>query len=174
MQNGKCKIIIEKLRLLDLDSFWSVFSRVLKEDFPGYSQAVINYFLNRMYTKANFDYWLQTGDKTVLVVKKENQIVGFAVWDKPYGGVCFLRWLGVLSQMRSQGIGRDLIKGWTEFARNYGCHKIEVASQPEAREFYEKAGLKLEGKRKNSYFGIDQYVFGLVLDEPQDEAMVRV
>ncbi len=176
-------ILIEKLQLKDLDDFWEVFSQTIRTDFPGYSPKVIDYFLTQMYSKYNFQQWLMTGWKIVLVVRaakpKAEQvhfgagIVGFAVLDRPYGGVCFCRWLGVLKDYRNKGIGRKLIEEAINYTQNYGGHKIELASQPEAKGFYHKAGLELEGKRKLSYFGIDQYIFGKVIGRPKDEVMIR-
>lgn len=166
-------IKIEKIKPEDLEEFWQVFCQVIKNDFPGYSQMVINNFLNVIYTRSSFNYWLSQGSKIILIAKVKKEIVGFAVLDKPYGGVCFLRWLGVLPQYRKKTIGRKLIVEWEKFSRDYGCHKLEVASQENAKTFYRKAGLNLEGKRPLSYFGIDQYIFGKAIGKPDDIIMTR-
>jgi GNAT superfamily N-acetyltransferase len=79
------------------------------------------------------------------------------------GGVSLLRWLGVKRTHQKKGLGRQLITAWLKLATDQGCHKAEVAAQPEAKEFYAKVGLNLEGHRIKSYFGIDQYIFGKVL-----------
>jgi len=165
------EIEIEKLQVKDLNEFWEVFPQILEKDFPGYTKAVVDYFLNKVYTKINFNHWLTTGWKIVLIAKLNGKIVGFAVLDKPYGGVCFCRWLGVLEELRKKGVGKRLIEEWISFAKNHGCHKVEIASQPIAKDFYEKIGLVLEGKRELSYFGIGQYIFGKVIGQPDDEAM---
>jgi len=169
------EVKIEKLQMQNLDEFWQVFAQILKADFPGYSKSVVDYFLTRMYLKDNFDHWLKTDWKVILIAKNtktEVKIIGFAVLDKPYGGVCFCRWLGVLPELRKNGIGRRLIEEWISYAKNCGCDKVEIASQPNAKKFYEKCGLNLEGKRNLSYFGIDQFIFGKVIGEPRDEVMV--
>ena len=173
MQNEKSKIIIDKLQFGEVNEFFQVFSQIISNDFPGYSKAVIDYFLTQVYTINNFQQWLLTGWKIVLLAKQEALIVGFAVLDRPYGGVCFCRWVGVLPEYRKKGIGRELMREWEEFGRECGCHKLEVAGQPTAKKFYQKAGLKLEGKRKLSYFGIDQFIFGKVIGEPKDEVMAK-
>lgn len=167
------EIIIEKLQLAELDSFFQIFSELLQKDFPGYSKAVINYFLIKAYNKSAYHYWLTTGWKIIFVAKKEGHIIGFSVIDKPYGGVCFLRWLGVLPEFRNQGAGGKLISNWIEYAKNYGCHKVELASQPEAKIFYQKCGLILEGERQLSYFGINQPIFGKLIGRPNDVVMTR-
>lgn len=166
-------IKIEKLLFKDLSVFWQLFAQTIKQDFPGYSPKVVEYFLTRMYSQYNFQQWLMTGWKIVLAAKIENKIAGFAVLDKPYGGVCFLRWLGVQPAYRKKGVGKKLIAEWEAYGRKYGCHKIEVAGQPGAKKFYQKVGLRLEGKRELSYFGIDQYIFGKVIGQPKDEIMIK-
>ena len=125
------EIKVEKLKREDLDEFWQAFSQVMKKDFPGYSKTVVGYFLTKMYSKHNFDYWLKTGWKIVLIANAKNakkyaknaktgtKVVGFAVLDKPYGGVCFCRWLGVLPEFRKNGIGKRLIEAWINYAENY-------------------------------------------------------
>lgn len=168
------EIIIEKVQPYSLDEFWQVFNESIRQDFPGYSKAVIDHFLNKIYTKAAYQYWLLNNWKIIYVAKLDKVgIIGFAVIDRPYGGVCFLRWLGVLSQYRGKGAGTSLIKAWVKYAKEYGCHKIEVAGQPEAKGFYEKCDLDYEGKRNFSYFGIDQYIFGKALGQPSDLAMIK-
>lgn len=167
------EVKIEKLQKEDLDKFWEVFVQVLKKDFPGYTKAVTDYFINKIYTKTVFNHWLSTGWKIGLLAKSGRRISGFSVLDKPYGGVCFCRWLGVLPEFRKKGIGRGLIRNFISYAKNYGCHKVEIASQFGSKEFYEKCGLILEGKRICSYFGIDQFIFGKQIGRPKDEVMTR-
>lgn len=167
------KVIIEKLRKRNLAEFWRVFAVLLRNDFSGYTKRVVNNFLNNTYTQRCFDYWLTTGWKEILVAKRSWKIIGFLVFDKPYGGVCFCRWLGVLPEFRKKNIGKKLIERWIGLSRDYGCHKVELASQSSSRNFYSKAGLKLEGKRRLSYFGIDQYIFGKVIAKPNDLVMIK-
>ncbi len=156
-----------------IEEFWPVFAEVLQNEFPGYSQKVIDYFLEKIYNKQAFSYWITKGLKTVLVAKTKTQLVGFALIDQPYGGVSFCRWLGVKKTFQKKGVGRQLINSWITFATSHGCHKVEVASQPAAEGFYKKVGLRLEGQRKLSYFGVDQFIFGKVIDVPNDQIMTR-
>ena len=164
---------ISNLRKDEVKEFHQVFSEVLSSQFPGYTPKVIKYLLEKIYTESSFYYWLVNNSKTVLISKSNDLIIGFAVIDEPYGGVSFMRWLGIKPEFHRQGIGTSLINKWIEIARLQGCHKIEVAAQPEAKEFYKKAGLDLEGKRIKSYFGIDQFVYGKVIGNPSDEVMTR-
>ena len=157
----------------DVDKFYPVYSSVLKTEFPGYSSDVINYLLNRIYTPASLKFWIQKNEKFIYAALHDDQIVGFALIDLPYGGVSFCRWLGVVTQYQKQGCGTELIAAGQKHACAYHAHKMEVASQPEAKEFYEKIGFIFEGLRKSSYFGIDQYLFGKIIAQPNSTNMTR-
>jgi len=157
----------------DIGSFYSVFTRGLNELFPGYGKNIIQFFLEKVYTPTNFYYWLNNGYKTIVVARSGDNFIGFAVIDQPYGGVSFCRWLAVLPEHQKKGVGRQLIDAWINLAKSQGCHKVELASQPTAKKFYEKVGLVLEGERKLSYFGIDQYVFGMVIGKPNEKNMTK-
>lgn len=162
-----------KLAPQEVKDFWLVFAELLRTKFPGYSEKIIRYFLEKIYTQSSYVYWLENNMKTVLVAKDNEIIVGFAVIDEPYGGVSFCRWLGVKQEYQKKGIGTMLINAWIDLAKSQHCHKVEIASQPEAKDFYEKVGLNQEGERKLSYFGITQYVFGKVIGKPDEEEMTK-
>lgn len=167
---------ISLLSQQEIDQFLPIFAHILENEFPGYSKNVVRYFLEKIYTKINFEWWLSQKQKIIIAATKNvdlKEIVGFAVIDAPYGGVSFCRWLGIKKQYQKKGIGRQIINKWKELAIQSGSHKIEVASQPTAKEFYSKMGLELEGMRKLSYFGIDQYIFGKVIGVPTDEIMTN-
>lgn len=159
------EIRIELLKPSELKQFYPVFTHILSTEFPCYTPENVVYLLKEVYTPFNFEYWIREDAKYCIVAREKGKkdILGFALVDGPYGGVSLCRWLGVLRQHQKQGIGRLLIARWEELARAGKCHKMEVAAQPTAKEFYEKAGLELEGFRKKSYFGADQYVFGKIL-----------
>jgi len=167
------KVKIEILKKEGAIDFYSIFARAMKTAFPCYSPVLADFFINKIYTPVNFIYWLNNNLKTIIVARLGAEILGFAVIDQPYGGVSFCRWLAILPEHQKKGLGKKLIEAWIEMAKMQGCHKVELASQPLARGFYEKAGLTLEGERKMSYFGIDQFVFGKIIGRPNHSTMTK-
>lgn len=157
----------------DIGSFYPIFAQTMQTVFTCYDKKIIDFFLDKVYTPANLIYWLNNNLKIIFVAKKSLHLIGFAMIDQPYGGVSFCRWLAVSSQYQRQGVGSKLISTWEKFAKTQGCHKIELASQPLAKKFYEKVGLTLEGERKLSYFGINQFVFGKVIGKPMEKTMMK-
>ena len=164
-------INIQKISPSQIPQFYQVFRQVMGEGFD-YTPRIKKYFITRRYTIANFKYWLENDYKGVFVVE-EKDIIGFLVYDMPYGGVLLCRWLGVLKEYRGEGAGRMLIEQAVREARVLGCHKIELAGQLKAKKFYEKCGFKMEGFREKSYFGEDQYLFGRVIGELDEQKVVN-
>lgn len=167
-------IEIHAIHQTEVDRFWNLFVEILQSQFPGYSKKVLSFMTEKIYTRTAFIYWLSQSMKTVFVATDKTVPVGFAVIDEPYGGVSFCRWLGLKPEYQRKGIGTSLINIWIDHAVSSGCHKVEVAAQPVARDFYKKVGLTEEGMRKSSYFGIDQYVFGKVIGQPKDVVMTKI
>lgn len=166
------KVTVSPLPSREVDLFFPVFAQVLQTEFPQYTKNVVRYFLEKIYSRINFIYWLDNRLKTIFIARDETgKIIGFAIVDEPYGGVSLCRWLGVLREHQRKGAGRALMEAWTKLAVSQGCHKVELAAQPDAKVFYEKIGLELEGYRKLSYFGCDQYSFGKVIGKAKDEVM---
>lgn len=167
-------ISFEKLSDQDMYEFYAVFKEILSNEFPVYPKEITDFFFKNIYSLENLFYWQEKNLKLVLLAKDQKKIIGFAMIDSPYGGVSLCRWLGVLQNYQKNGIGKHLIEMWIEIAKKQGCHKAELAAQPTAREFYEKVGLKEEGKREQSYFGIDQYIFGKIIGAPSLDGMMNM
>lgn len=165
---------VRPLQSVEFDQFYEIFTQVIVEEFPEYSKNIVRYLLTKIYTKTNFLYWLDNDMKTILLcVNDGREIIGFAVIDEPYGGVSLCRWLGVLRKYQRKTAGSLLVAKWLENATLQGCHKAEVASQPGARMFYARMGMKEEGFRALSYFGSDQYLFGKILGKPQEKVIAK-
>ena len=167
------KPFIHILKKNELDIFFSAFSHILTTEFTQYQKNVVRYLLDKIYSLDNYKYWLENNLKTILVARENDTIIGFTVIDEPYGGVSLCRWLGVSKSYQNKGIGSALVKKWLEFATSQGCHKAELAAVTSAKCCYEKAGLELEGLRKLSYFGIDQYIFGKIIGEVKESTIIR-
>jgi len=173
---------IEKLKISQVSQFHRVFVELMSEGFE-YTPKIKKYFITNRYTVANFKYWLKNDYKGVFVVLLRRvqpsrglnpmQIIGFLVYDAPYGGVLLCRWLGVLKEYRGQGAGKMLVEQAVLEAKALGCHKVELAGQLKAKKFYEKCGFKMEGFREKSYFGQDQYLFGKVIGELEEERVIN-
>ncbi len=166
-------IIIKQLQLKDLFDFYPSFKEIILNEFPYYHPKIRQYFVEKIYNLKTIKYWLETKQKIILVALIDNKIVGFAMIDLPYGGVSFLRWLGIKKDFQKKGIGKKLVEEWEKLASIWQCHKIELATYLTIVGFYEKLGFQKEGIRKLSYFGIDQFMMGKVINKINIDAIVK-
>lgn len=165
-------MIIKILSAQELNSFFPFFEKLMRNNFLFYKEKVIDHFLSKIYTKENLRYWLANNYRMILTaVDENNNYLGFAMIDAPYGGVSLLRWLAVDKTHQKKGIGKALILKWEEIAKNQGCHKLELAAYPLVEGFYKKMGFVNEGLKKDSYFGINQISMGKIIDKFQAEKL---
>jgi len=155
---------IESLKRQEMPEFWSLFGKILEEDFANYPPLVLKKFL----TNSKFKNRLLK--RKIWLGKNKKEIVGFLVAMRARGGVGYINWLGVEKKFRRQGVGKALVDHWEKWAKNHGFHKLRVQTSNFAnRPFYEKLGFKLEGIKKNDAYGLDYLVFGKIIGNYQNE-----
>lgn len=94
-----------------------------------------------------------------------SELVGVAVGAKPEGGVGTIVWLIVSPDHRGEGIGTRLFAEIAETYRSLGCHKMKLtASTVQARTFYERMGMNVEGHLKKHWWGMDFWSLGMCFD----------
>lgn len=146
-------MVIKQATTVDIDPFYELFSEVMHEGYAGYSQELINHFLTKDYSKAQFYLWLERFFRNVYLALDSDKVIGFIVGDYTYGGVGFVSWLGVSPAYRKHGVGSKLYKTYENFATAKKAHLIELYTYPEVAPFYFKLGFKLIGVREQGYFG---------------------
>lgn len=130
----------------------------MEKDYKYYSSEQKKYFLSEMYNKKNFSYWIENNIYKILIAEIGEELIGFLVADKTFGGVGFITWLGVSSTQRIHGIGSELLLEYEKFVKTQGGHLIEAYTKPEVEEFYLKNGYKKIGERKKGYFSIPNVI----------------
>lgn len=81
--------------------------------------------------------------------------------------------MAILDGFRGQGIGRRLLDGCVEWAREHGAHKVDLEVWPHneaAIALYQRAGFVTEGRRRRHWRRLsgelwDSIEMSLVLDE---------
>lgn len=163
---------IQKVNESEVELFHKIFTTVLKEGFPEYSLALINFFVKKDFSPEEVRRKVRNGDYHVLVAEEGGEIIGFLVFEKPYGGVSYCPWLGILKDVRGKGVGSALMKEWEKEVLSLGGHKLMLLTQAEKnRGFYKKCGFKEEGFEEKSWFGLDAWKFGKVIGKPNSKAI---
>lgn len=87
---------------------------------------------------------------TIFVAEKNGQAIGLwihTIYDK---NISFLCWLGVIRQLRGQGIATQMLHYGSQLAKEGGCQKLALLVQPHnlvAKQFYQKHGFKPSWQR---------------------------
>lgn len=172
---GEIKDIkIEKLTLENLNEFFEVFKEVLGTGFPEYSKELINFFIYKDFSKNIFSEKIKKNQWLGLLTKFKNNIIGFLVTDKLYGGVSYCLWLGVKKEFQEKGIGSRLLKEWEREIKKQGGHKLMLVTQHKKnKKFYVKNGFKNEGFEEKSWFGLDCWKYGKIIGKPKPEVLFK-
>ncbi len=158
----------------EIEAFHRAFTEIIRSSFPEYPPAVLDFFVNKDFADAFLKKKIEKWDYVVWLAKEGEKIAGFLVREKLYGGVSFCTWLGVAKEFRGQGIGAKLVKAWeTEVLAEKGHKLMLVAPSQEACAFYIKQGFVKEGYEKKSWFGIDYWLFGKIIAEPNSEVFLK-
>jgi len=160
------KIVEEK----ELEKFHQLFSQVLREGFPEYPSRLIEFFINNDFSFENLKKQLEKKEITILMDEEVNGLLGFLLYEKPYGGVSYCAWVGVLKGVRGKGIGRKLMEEWEKQILALGGHKLMLLTQSQInRNIFPRYGFKEEGCEEKSWFGLDAWIFGKIINEPKLE-----
>lgn len=165
---------IEKLSLENLDNFLAIFKEVLTTGFPEYSSTLVNFLINKDYSASVFRDKLERLQWFGFLASIGNEPTGFLLADSLYGGVSYCNWVGVLKNYQNQGIGQSLLEAWEEEIKKIGGHKLTLITQSRKnQDFYLKMGFKQEGFEEKSWFGLDCWLYGKVVGEPNAEIFLK-
>lgn len=156
----------------DFLGFWLAFKRVVMEDFPEYPLSVRQLFVGRDFVNTYLKKEIKDWDFMVWLAKEEKEIAGFLVAEKIYGGVSYANWVGVLPEYRRRGIGSELIRFWERKVGEEKGHKLLlVAPSDGRRQFYLKQGFKEEGLEEKSWYGVNHWLFGKLIAQPDSNVV---
>lgn len=106
---------------------------------------------------ANLSTLIGSAAARVAVVTDDGDVCGFAITTTSFGLesglLAELEDLYVRPEARRQGVAQQLIEDSAQWARNRGCHHLEVVLAPNShdvsglRDYYEARGFVDEGRR---------------------------
>lgn len=163
MNEFQIKSLIEE----DYETFHHVYSQILFEAFPEFSQKVKNLLSSKKMTKKRFTNPIKFGGFV------SNQMVGYILTNKPEAGVIKIDWIGVKKEFQQQGTGTALIIKAEEEARKLGAHNMQLVCDKHLVEFYTAKGYEVLGFDKKSYFGYDVYIMKKLLQEPNESLFLK-
>jgi len=162
----KCKIKLATLN--DIITFFPFFQTSLKTQFPHYSPKTINFFLAKDYSLEKNKQGIKENWRQIYLALNNEQIVGYLMATKPYGGVSFCNWIAVDPQHQGQGVASKLLKTWECQAKIDSAHKLHLWTDIRNLDFYKNRGFILVGEIPQNYFGSDDFLFYKIINDPKD------
>ena len=105
------------------------------------------------WTRAQFARELELPFSCFRVGLEKNQVIGYGgFW--AVAGEAQITNLVIAPDFRRQGLGRQLIEGLLQFARDRGCTWVTLEvreNNPAAQGLYRKMGFKATGRRPAAY-----------------------
>ncbi len=166
---------IRKIKLEDLDDFYTLFSNWVRTQFPEYDEKMVNYLLanKNAYTKENYREKIKKQTRFLIGAFVNNKITGMLDAAPPNTGLSFCSWLIVDPDMQKRGIGKKLLKEWEEEMKKQGVHALYLVSDDRNITYYEKLGFTHIGKFKKAWFGVDTNYLSKQIQEPRGENYLK-
>lgn len=149
----------------NLNDFFELFTIVLSEEFPEYSEKIKNHFFTKDYSKLSFDFNIDRPYRKVLLAVRDDKVMGYLVADQTYGGVGFISFFGVRKDQRKQGIGTALIKEYERFCKSKKAHMLRLYTFERIMPFYQKLGFERIGEEKQGYWGTNNQIMAKKIGE---------
>lgn len=159
-------VAIKVLQGKDKEMFDRLYTEAMLEDFPEYSQKVLEHLASDGYRKEMWKSPIKLG------VFQGDKLIGFLLSQAPLGGVVFLHWLVIAKEQRGQGIGKLLLQEYEKMVKETGSHNIHLLVDERNISFYKKQGYEVFGFDDKSYYGSADYLMRKVIQEFNEDAAI--
>ena len=146
--------IIGKIKPTFADGIWT------------YTEELIEQSYTKIYPNDTRDYatYIDNHDKTVFLAYSDTECIGQIVLKRDWNGYAFIEDICVAKPARGQGVGTDLIKKATEWAKNANLKGLSLETQDNnllACRFYAKCGFVIGAVNTMLYRNFDNEEFAV-------------
>lgn len=160
--------------ITDFESFYSLFSLSLTNQFPHYGPNVVAYYLGIDYPKDSLKEQVEKGKKIIfLAINDEKKVIGYLYAGKCYGGVSTAFWLAVEPAYQKKGLASKLLTMWKDTTVLNGGHQLHLWTTKEKISFYKKRGFSLIGEFPEAWFGVTLYALYKKLQNAKEENYLK-
>lgn len=169
------KFTVRRLKIDDLESFYSFFSKNIKSTFPEYSERLKHFMLTseHAWNKENYKNKLTKQNRYIIGAFSDDKLMGSIEYTVPEFGVSFCVWLMVAKEYQGKRIGTKLLLYWEKEMKKIGVHFIYLNADERNKEFYTKAGYKNNGKFEKAWFGLDSLFFSKQIQKPNESIFLK-
>lgn len=152
-------IKIERLKKKYAPTFRKLYLKILKEGFEYYPPQAQKY--NSEYWSVDrLERYLLTKNRLLLMAFKDDVPVGYLIGKLYKSGNCSILWMGVLKDLRGQGIGKKLVNYWENWAIKSGGKLLRASTANfDNEKFYVGLGFKKSKNIERNDWGMEKLVF---------------
>ncbi|WP_020406911.1 GNAT family N-acetyltransferase [Hahella ganghwensis] len=146
----------------DAEMVCRFFLQMLDQQFSSTftAQALDSY--RRKYSESNMSERIAQSNVVIAGLFDDDKLIGLVIGGAPNGGVASLDWVVVAPDYQGQGLGQKLMRFCFHEYAAVGAHKILLYTETEnAKRFYEKCGMALEGVHPNHWWGLTHYCLAI-------------
>lgn len=164
---------IIKSRAKDLNRFFKLFEKSLKEEYFLYPKENASYLIHASFPKkAQLKKDILNGKKSLYLFYKKARLVGYLLTEENFAGVAFGHWLAVDKNFRNKGVATSLLATWEKDALSQDAHALQLWTTENDIGFYKKKGYILGGKFEKAWLGIDHYLFYKIIGKPNPKKYI--
>lgn len=167
------KIEVRRGKIADLDAFYNLWKRSLKDGYFLYPKSSIPYIIEKTLPKGELKNNIKSGKKIFYLAYSGKNLVGYLLTNKQDGGVAFGHWLAVAADFRNQGVASKLLSFWEKAALAEGAHKLDLYTTRNDVGFYKKLGFTLAGECPDCWYGVDHFWFYKTLRKSDEKLFLR-
>lgn len=166
------EIVVKKAKVLDVNDFYSLFQKTLKEGYflyPPRSTTTIVIDLPKETIKKD----IKSGKRILFLAYIKNDLAGYLLTNRLNGGVSFGHWLAVHRNFQKKGVASKLLEFWQKHALIEGAHMLELSTTKNDVEFYVNRGFTLSGELPDSWYGVDHFQFYKTLRKSNESRFLK-
>lgn len=162
----------KKAGVKDVESFYPLFFKSIKTQFPEYSEGTRRHFLEKEYSLDSLKNRLGNGLDLYLAFESE-EIVGYLLTMNLVGGICLANWIAVADEHQNKGVASKLLGIWEGDAKSRGIHKLHLWTEEKNIEFYKKRGFIYVGMIPDNFYGADDHLLYKTIQKSNEENWVK-
>jgi len=138
------------------------FLQMLDQQFASTftAQALDSY--RHKYSESSLAERIENPDVVIVGLFDDEELIGLVIGGAPNGGVASLDWVVVAPGYQGRGLGQKLMRFCFHEYAVVGAHKVVLYTETEnAKRFYEKCGMTVEGVHPNHWWGLTHYCLAM-------------
>lgn len=140
-----------------------LFADILETNFPMFSQQALMTY-QKPWALENLMARIQQNNDLLIAAWHQEKPIGLVSGPPSEAGVGTIIWLLVDNVYQNHGIGRHLLQLAANHYRRLDCHKLKLTAPSEqAKRFYEKQGMTVEGYHPNHWWHANYWALALTL-----------